>query len=268
MEVSLILGIIIGFAALIVGFSMEGGRVISLMLISPFIIVVGGTVGATIGSFTFKDILHALKAVGKSFKQPNAHSTKRLIDRMLEISTKFTADGVVALDEVLSDPAFQKDELLLLKEGLVLIQDGKKGEDIQYVLEAELHAYSQQRSVEAEVFESAAGFSPTMGVIGTVMSLVVVLSSGFGDSAELAEKVSTAFIATLYGVSLANVVYLPIAHKLKLLMKKSIIEREIIIDGVGMISKGMAARSMENELAMYYQAFADGQKHYRAGIDN
>lgn len=268
MELSLILGIIIGFAALITGFSMEGGSLFSLMLVSPFIIVAGGTVGATLGSFTFKDIVQALKAVGKSFKQPNANSTKRLIDRMLEISTRFTADGVVALDAVLSDPEFQKDELLLLKEGLVLIQDGKKEEDIQYVLESELHAYSQQRSVEAEVFEAAAGFSPTMGVIGTVMSLVVVLSNGFGDSAELAEKISTAFIATLYGVGLANVIYLPIAHKLKLLMKKSIIEREIIIDGVCMISKGKAARSMENELAMYYQAFADGKKHFKAGIDN
>lgn len=268
MEISLILGIIIGFAALITGFSMEGGRVVSLMLLSPFIIVAGGTIGATMGSFTFKDIIRALKSVGKTFKHPNANSTKRLIDRMLEISTKFTADGVVALDTVLSDPEFQKDELLLLKEGLVLIQDGKGVEDIQYVLESELHAFSQQKAIEADVFESAAGFSPTMGVIGTVMSLVVVLSSGFGDSAELAAKISTAFIATLYGVGLANIVFLPIAHKLKLVMKKSIIEREIIIDGVCMISKGIAARPMENELAMYYQAFADGQKHYRAGIEN
>lgn len=98
MEVSLIIGIIIGFAALLTGFSMEGGSLISLMLISPFIIVVGGTIGATIGSYTFKDIFQALKSVGKSFKHPNSNTTKLLIDRMLDISTKFTADGMPALD--------------------------------------------------------------------------------------------------------------------------------------------------------------------------
>lgn len=269
MEVSLIIGIIIGFAALLTGFSMEGGSVFSLMLISPFIIVVGGTIGATIGSYTFKDIIQALKSVSKSFKHPNSNTTKLLIDRMLDISTKFTAEGMPALDSAVNSPEFEKDELLLLlKEGIVLIQDGKSVEDIQYVMESELHAYSQQKSVEVGVFDSAAGYSPTMGVIGTVMSLVVVLSNGFGDSAELAAKISTAFIATLYGVGLANLVYLPIANKLKLLMKKSIIQREIIIDGVCMISKGIGSRPMENELAMYYQAFADGQKNFKAGIDN
>lgn len=268
MELSLVLGIIIGFGALLGGFTMEGGQVLSLVLLSPFLIVVGGTFGATIASCTLKDILQAIKGVGKSFKQPSSKSTKKLIDRMIEISGIYRKDGVVALDKIVSDPELQKGDLLLLKEGLVLLQEASPEEKIQYVLESELHAYSQQRAIEAGVFEAAAGYSPTMGVIGTVMSLVVVLSSGFGDSAELAAKISTAFIATLYGVALANIVYLPIANKIKLLTKKSIVQKEIIIDGICMMSKGIGARTMENELSMYFQAFPDGAKHFKAGIEN
>jgi chemotaxis protein MotA len=267
-EVSLFIGVILGFAAMLTGFTLEGGQMASLTAISPFVIVVGGTIGVTIASYSFKDIARAFQTVGKTFKEPSSNSTKQLIDRILEISKTFRTNGVVALDSIVKEPDLQKEDLLLLKEGLVLLQDGKDVEDIQYVMESELHAFAQQKAVEAGVFEAAGGYSPTMGVIGTVMSLVVVLAAGFGDSAELAHKISTAFIATLYGVGFANIIYLPIANKIKLYAKKSQIQKEIIIDGVCMMSKGMNVRSMENELSMYFQAFSDGKKHYRAGIEN
>lgn len=268
MEISLFIGIVLGLGALIAGFLMEGGKLVSLMLLSPFIIVVGGTIGATIASYPLKDILRAFKTAGQTLKQPNSSSTKQLIDRILEISKTLRTNGIVSLDSIVKEADLQKEELLLLKEGLVLLQDGRETEDIQYVMESELNSFTRQKAVEAGVFESAAGYSPTMGVIGTVMSLVVVLAAGFGDSAELARKISTAFIATLYGVSFANLIYLPIANKIKLYAKKSQIQREIIIDGVSMMSKGTNVRSMENELAMYYQAFPDGTRHYKAGIEN
>lgn len=268
MDISLILGIIIGLAALLAGFTMEGGRIVSLMLVSPFLIVVGGTIGAVIASYSLKDIIQAFISVGKTFKPQNSNKTKRIIDKILDISQKYQSEGVVSLDAIVAEPELQEGEMLVLKEGLVLIQDGKRPEDIQYILEAELHAFSQQKSMEAGIFESAAGYSPTMGVIGTVMSLVVVLSAGFGDSAELAAKISTAFIATLYGVGFANVIYLPIASKLRSSLKKSQIQREIIIDGVCMMVKGTSTRSVENSLSMYYQAFPDGSKNYKAGINN
>lgn len=268
MEPSLIIGIIVAGAGLLAGYTIEGGALISLLLLSPALIVVGGTIGATIASFSLKDILQSCKYFIKTFRQPTSTSTKKLIDKMLDISVKYRQGGITVLDNIVQEPELQKEDMLLLKEGLVLLQDGKNEEDIQYVLEAELNAFSAQKAVEANVFESAGGYSPTMGVIGTVMSLVVVLAAGFDDSAELAAKISTAFIATLYGVSLANIVYLPIANKMRILTKKSIIQKEIIIDGVCMLSKGETPRSMENELSMYYQAFPDGRKNFKAGIDN
>lgn len=268
MDFSLIIGILLGIGGLLFGYYLEGGNISSLVLISPFIIVVGGTLGAIIASYPINDILQALKSVKKSFKQPNSNSAQKIIDKVSEISSKFRMDGIIAIDRYVNDPDLQNDEFLLLKEGLILIQELKKEEDIQYILESEVRSFVHQKSVEVSIFESAAGYSPTMGVIGTVMGLIVVLSSGFGDPEQLALHIATAFIATLYGVAFANIIYLPIAGKLKSLMKRSKIQREMIIDGVCLIANSATARSVENELSLYYQAFADGDKKYRAGIDN
>lgn len=268
MEISLLIGVIFALVALFAGYTMEGGALTSLLLLSPFVIVVGGTLGATIASYPLKDFLKAIKSVGSTFRSQGSNNTKKLIDKILTIAAAYQTEGVHGLDSIAQDPDLQKGDWLVLKEGVVLMQDGNSAENIQYILEAELHAYAQQKQIEISVFESAGGYSPTMGVLGTVMSLVVVLAAGFGDSAELAEKISTAFIATLYGVALANIIYLPIANKMKMALKRSKIQREIIIDGVCQIAKGVNSRSIENGLSMYYQAFADGSKNYKAGIEN
>lgn len=268
MDFSLIIGMICCLAALLFGFSHEGGNMGSLAAISSFIIVFGGTVSCVITSFPFRDILQAFKGVINSFKLPHSGTTEQIIKKISDIATKYRADGVTALDAALQDPDLNKEEYLLLKEGLILIQEMLEPEDIQYVLESDIHAYKHKKQTEISVFECAGGFCPTMGVIGTVMSLVVVLGGGFGDPTELASSIATAFIATLYGVGFANIFFLPTANKLKGVMKRNLIQKEIIVDGVCLIAKGALARTIENELALYHQAFPDGSKRYRQGIDN
>ncbi len=268
MDFSLIIGIVLGFGALLFGFAHEGGSLESLQAISSFIIVFGGTIGAVIASFPLHDVLQAIRGVIASFKVPHSGTTEQIINKISTISSAYRKDGVVALDAALQDSDLNKEEYLLLKEGLILIQEMLDPEDIQYVLDADIRSYKQKKMTEIRVFESAGGFSPTMGVIGTVMSLVVVLGNGFGDPAELATSISTAFIATLYGVGFANVIYLPIANKLKGVMKRSLVQKELIVDGVCLISKGSLPRTIENELSLYHQAFPDGQKRYRKGIEN
>lgn len=268
MDFSLIVGIIFGLVALIFGFTEDGGNLRTLTSLSPFIIVVGGTIGAVIASFSFGDILHALKSVIASFKQPHSGSTEKLITKISDISSTFRKDGITALDSIIKDSELQKEEYLLLKEGLILIQEMLAPEDIQYVLESDIRAYKHKCLTDISVFEGAAGFSPTMGVIGTVMSLILVLSNGFGNPTELASSIATAFIATLYGVGFANVLYLPMANKLRSMMKRSLIQKELIVDGVCLISKGSLPRTIENELSLYHQAFSDGHKRYRNGIEN
>lgn len=268
MDFSLIIGIIIGIGALLAGFSLEDGVIKSLFLLSPLIIVVGGTAGAVIASFSFKDIVQAMRSVVKSFRQPHSESLEKIIAKISSITNRYRAEGPKCLDEIAADPELNQDDYLLLKEGLVLIQDAKTPDSIQYTLESDIRAYVQQKNIEISVFEAAGGFSPTMGIIGTVMGLILVLASGFDDPQQLASSIATAFVSTLYGVTFANIIYIPIANKLKSLLKRTQIQKEMIVDGVCMISLGITSRNIENELSLYYQAFSDGGRRYRQGIDN
>jgi chemotaxis protein MotA len=106
-----------------------------------------------------------------------------------------------------------------------------------------------------------------MGVIGTVMGLVQVLAN-MSNAEELAASIATAFVATLYGVAFANLIYMPIVNKLKGNLKRQKMQKEIIVDGICMMVKGEAARNIENKLALYYQAYPNGDKKYKQGIEN
>ena len=237
MEVSLLIGIVLGLSAILSGFILEGGSFHSLTALSPFVIVVGGTIGATVASYPLKDIVRAFRTVAKTFKQPSSNSTKQLIDRILEISKTFRTNGVVALDTIVKETDLQKDDMLPLKEGLVLLLDGKDVENIQYVMEAELSSFLHQKHVEAGVFEAAGGYSPTMGVIGTVMGLVHVLGN-LSNPDELGPQIAVAFIATLYGVGSANLLWLPLANKLKELDTDELVTKNMMMDGILMIQEG------------------------------
>lgn len=268
MDFSLIIGIILGFLALLFGFHMEEGVIRSLFLLSPLVIVVGGTVGAVIASFSFRDIGQAFRSVAKSFRQPHSGSVEKIISKISEISGTFRIEGEKGLDNIVGDPVLSQEDYLLLKEGLILIQDLKSQEAIQYTLESDIRSYVQQKNIEISVFEAAGGFSPTMGIIGTVMGLILVLASGFDNPQILATSIATAFVSTLYGVTFANLIYLPIANKLRSQLKRNQIQKELIVDGVCMIAGGNHSRDIENQLSLYYQAFSDGNKKYKQGIDN
>jgi chemotaxis protein MotA len=186
---------------------------------------------------------------------------------MLEISERCRKSGLLSIEEELKKPEFSQEEYLFFKEGLILILEGRTEEEIQYVLESDINAFTLKKQLEIAVFESAGGYAPTMGVLGTVMGLVTVLAD-MSDAKSLAASIATAFVATLYGVGIANIVFLPIATKLKSDLKRQTIQKEMITDGICMIAKGEATRNIENKLSLYYQAFPGGDKKYREGIDN
>lgn len=268
MDFSLIIGIFVGFCALLLGFRLEEGVIGSLFLLSPMIIVVGGTIGAVIASFSLKDIGQAFRSMRKSFRQPHSESVEKIIQKISEIAGKYRLEGEKGLDAIMDDPDLDQEDYLLLKEGLILIQYLKSQDAIQYTLESDIRSYVQQKNIEISVFEAAGGFSPTMGIIGTVMGLILVLASGFDDPQSLAASIATAFVATLYGVTFANLIYIPIANKLRSQLKRNQIQKELIVDGVCMIAGGDHSRDIENQLALYYQAFSDGGKKYKQGIGN
>jgi chemotaxis protein MotA len=267
-DISLFLGIIVGFFCVLCGFRLEGGSFKALFLFSPALIVIGGTVGTIISSFSFKDIIQAFKSLFKSFKAKPLDNASVIIEKISELSEAYKRGGTRGLEEAINNAEFDGDEYLMLKAGIILIQESRTTEEIQYILESDIRAFTLQRQIEISVFEGAGGFSPTLGIIGTVMALVVVLAAGFSNVEKLTESIATAFIATLYGIALANLAYLPMANRLKTILKRQRIHKEMILDGVCMISKGEMPRNVQNKLALYYQAFPDGRKKYKEGVEN
>lgn len=173
---------------------------------------------------------------------------------------------MLKLEEEMKKPELSGDEFLFLKAGLILIIEGRPQEEIQYVMESDIRSYTLQKQIEISVFESAAGYSPTLGVLGTVMGLIQVLSN-MSNAEELAAAIAVAFVATLYGVAFANVLYMPMASRLKTILKRQKIQKEMTVDGICMIAEGLSTRTIENRLSLYYQAFPDGAKKYREGIE-
>lgn len=268
MDFSMIIGLVVGMAGLLGGFLLEGGSIIQLIAPSPIIIVFGGTIGSVFSSFAIGDIIKAFKAFLGSFASKAMGNPNIVIEKLATISDICRREGLLKIEDALKDPEIDKDEFLFMKEGLMLVLEGRAEEEIRFVLESDIQSFALQKHLEIGVFEAAGGFAPTMGVIGTVMSLVIVLSHMGNDSSALAESIATAFIATLYGVSSANIAYLPIAQKLKANLKRQQLQREMIMDGVCMIARGEASRNITNTLSLYWQAFPGGDKKYKEGINN
>lgn len=267
MDISTIVGLVVSFGALITGFVMEKGHVASLFLASPFIIVFGGTMGAIIFSFGIQDTLQAIKSLFASFSRKNQPDPEKLIQKIGSMADLCRSQGLLQLQTMLNDSELQTENFLMLKEAMILATDMKDKDGMQEALEADIRSYSLKKQMEIDVFEGAGGFSPTLGIIGTVMGLVQVLSN-MSDAAALTKSIGVAFIATLYGVVFANLIYLPSANHLKGCLKRQKIFREMIIDGMCMLASGESSRNIENKLSLYYHAFPNGEKKYKEGIEN
>jgi len=225
-----IVGLIVGFGALILGFVLDKGNVSSLVLLSPAIIVFGGTIGAVTISFSIKDVAAMPKLIKTAMSDPPVRLEETL-EEIISLAVTVKRQGLLSLEKIITEEEFVKNHDPLLTRGLLLLMDGLDKELYKDVLESELYFFDQVKKREISVFEAAGGFSPTMGIIGTVMGLIHVLSN-MSSAEELARSIATAFIATLYGVCFANLLYLPIANKLKLRLKAMRIEKEMIIEGI------------------------------------
>ena len=265
--ISTLLGLILAFGALIFGYTLEKGNLGSLFLLSPFVIVFGGTAGAITISYGIADTIQAVKALFKSFSPKSQPDPEKLISKIGNMADVCRAEGLLKLQSMLNDPELNSENYLMLKEGMILVTDVKNMDNLRDVLEADIHSYTVKKQMEIDVFEGAGGFSPTLGIIGTVMGLVQVLSN-MSDAESLTAAIAVAFIATLYGVVFANVLYLPAANHLKNDLKRQKIFREMIIDGMCLLASGETSRNITNKLSLYYHAFPGGEKKYKSGIEN
>ncbi|MGZ9586229.1 flagellar motor protein [Paenibacillus marinisediminis] len=246
MDMTTLIGIIAGLAALIGGFLWEGGHISGLWEGTAALIVFGGTIAAVVVSYPIHRLRSIPNALRIAFKQRNNEMPK-LIDDLVAMSTQARRNGVLVLEE----PA-QKHSNSFLRDGVMLVVDGTDPEIIKDMLDIEMDAVEYKYDGYAKIFESAGGFAPTFGIIGTVMGLIHVLSN-LNDPAMLGPSIAVAFTATLYGVATANVIYLPIASKIRTRSAQHIREMEMIQCGVLAIQAGENPQIIRKKLSSFLQ---------------
>lgn len=260
-----LVGLIIGLGMVIGGYLIEGGHLGGLVQIPSFMIVVGGTAGVILFSNKVSDVTGAFGALLKTFLSKEKEMPTLVISKIMTIANICRSEGLLQLQSLCNSPEFSSPDFTTLKLGMMLALDMKTADEIEEALEADVAAFASKRQAQAAVFAAAGGFLPTLGVLGTVMSLIHVLGN-MTDPESLVGSIAGAFLATFYGVGFANLFFLPFSARIKNMMKREVLMREMMIAGICMIVKGETARSVENKLSVYYQAFPGGDKSYLAGV--
>ena len=231
MEITSVLGIIIAIASLLIAFVWDGGHILALLAPSAALIVFGGTIGATVTTFSKTDLTAAMKML-KTFMFKNPLNKVEMIEDIVDLAEKARREGILYLENQLTNI-----ESPFMRKGIQLIVDGTSPELVRTIMETEIYTFEEQQEVGASVFEVAGGYAPTMGIIGTVMGLVHVLGN-LSDPGKLGPSIAMAFIATLYGVGSANILWLPIAGKLKNISKEESKIHEMMLEGLLSIQAG------------------------------
>ena len=246
---SSLLGIIGAFVMLIGAFILEDGKPAALLALTPAMIVIGGTLCAIIIGFPISTLKKMGKALKVAFSSKKSELPK-LIYYFKDVSTKTRRNGLLSLESEISG---NPDVDPFIKKGLQMVVDGLEPQSVKSTLELQLEMMAERHHSCIAVLEAAGGFSPTLGVLGTVMGLVQVLSN-LSDAAALGGKIAVAFIATLYGVGFANIVYLPIATKLKNINNDDVLEKMLIIEAVTLIQEGVNPNVISEKLKSFLDA--------------
>lgn len=231
MDIATLVGVLGAVISLILGFTLDGGSLSALVQPSSALLVFGGTLGATLVTVSLKQFLGIFKYLKIAF-MGKSENPLAVIEQLVQLATVARREGILALEEKVDefpDP--------FLKTGVQLIVDGVDPELVKSMLETELSYIESRHSKSAKIFESAGGFAPTMGIIGTVMGLVHVLGN-LKDVDKLGPEIASAFTATLYGVASANIFWLPIGNKLKARSADEVLVKEIIMEGILSIQAG------------------------------
>jgi len=243
---STLLGVLFGTIAVLVGFIMEGGTLISLINIPAFIIVIGGTAGVLIASFSLGETIGMVKLFIVSIKEPSERRPI-LVDELVGLSNTARRDGNLALEAKAqemeaTDPFFSK--------ALQLVADSAEAPLVKDILETDLEQMEARHRRNQDLWKQAGGFAPTLGICGTVLGLVHVLQQ-LDEPEKLGPLIAGAFLATFFGVAGANLVFLPIMNALKKRTAIEVEEREMIIEGALSILAGDNPRVLNEKLQSF-----------------
>jgi chemotaxis protein MotA len=244
MDITTVFGLVIGIGAVVISFLMEGGHLGSLIQAPAMILVIFGTFGAAAITTSYPQLTNLPKLL-KVILFEKKLNPQELIEVIYDLAQKSRKNGLLSLEKELGGV---KDAFL--KKAIQLAVDGFETNKIREILEIEVSYIEERHKVGATFFQKLGGFSPTLGIIGTVLGLIHALSK-MDNSANMAASIASAFIATLWGVALANLIYLPIADKLKVKHQDEALYLEIISEGVISLAMGDNPRVIKMKLLSF-----------------
>jgi len=251
MDLSTIAGLVVAFGAIIGGNALEGGHLGSIMQPTAAIIVFGGTIGAILIQFPGAAVKQAVRDLKQLFK-PIVHDAAATVKTVVSLANKARREGLIAIEKdaaQIADP--------FLRRGLELAVDGTEMKALRNAMELEIGRAEEEGEHSAKVLEAGGGYAPTVGIIGAVLGLIHVMEN-LSDPSKLGGGIAVAFVATVYGVSIANLVFLPMAGKLKMRHREHIVAMELALEGVCAIAEGENPRLIERKLSVYAHARAEG----------
>ncbi len=244
MDLATVIGLLLAVAAILGGQALEGGKVDSILQGTAALIVLGGTLGACLVQFPLPIAIMSLKSVAKAFFQPKVDH-KSVITEIIRYANKARKEGIISLESEIpqaSDP--------FLRRALTMAVDGVEPRILRETMELEISNLEEEGEYPIKFWEAAGGYSPTIGILGAVLGLIHVMEN-LTDPSKLGSGIAVAFVATVYGVGLANLVYLPISGKLRVRAKADMVSKEIMLVGVISILEGENPRLIADKLKSF-----------------
>jgi chemotaxis protein MotA len=244
MDIASIGGILVAVLGILAGMMIEGGSIMEIVKPTAALIVCGGTAGACMLQFPLNIFLAACKDIVKVFLHKGADG-EAILQQIVGFANIARKSGIVSLDAEL-----RKIDDPFLKQALMLAVDGTESSEVRKIMQLELDNKSEIEEKIPAVFEAAGGYSPTVGIIGAVLGLIQVMKN-LSDIDEVGRGIATAFVATIYGVAVANLICLPAAGKLKFRHREQVMIKEMMLEGVISILEGMNPRMIETKLRTF-----------------
>jgi chemotaxis protein MotA len=242
-----LLGGPLAIALILVGQAIEGGSVRTLLQLAAALVVFGGTLGAVLLSFGSADVKRAFTSLRSAYADP-LEPAAAVIGRVLAYSNRARRAGMLSLESEL-----EKEPDTFLRRALTMAVDGTSQTQIRHALEMELEVLAERDEVPSRVFEAAGGYAPTIGILGAVIGLIHVMEN-LTDPSKLGAGVAVAFVATIYGVGSANLVFLPVASKLRQRAEQASRRREMLIDAALAVQEGLNPRLIEQRFSSFTAA--------------
>jgi len=241
------IGVVVALVGILLGLHLDGGNISQILQPTAALIVFGGTLGAVMMQFPLSSVVASGKRIVEVFLHTPPDPAS-VVSEMITYANKARKEGVVSLDSEL-----ERIREPFLKRALMLAVDGTEPQELRNMMELELDNRLEREERSAQVFEAAGGFAPTIGIIGAILGLIQVMQH-LNQINEVGRGIAVAFVATIYGVASANLVFLPLAGKIKIRVREEQAVREMMLEGVVSILEGINPRMLQTKLQGYLGA--------------